>query len=110
VSYEVIPLRPFAKQLKRLARKFPSLKDEMAELAGRLAVEPAVGTALGRNCYKIRISISSKGGGKSGGGRVITCVRVLHNRVYLLSIFDKSEKDTLSDKEITELLALIGPE
>lgn len=110
MSYEVIPLRPFAKQLKRLAHKFPSLKEEMAELAGRLAVEPANGTTLGRNCYKIRIAIASKGGGKSGGGRVITCVRVLHNRVYLLAIFDKSEKDTLSDKEITALLAMIKPE
>ena len=106
MSYEVIPLQPFAKQLKRLARKFPSL----AELAERLTKEPAMGTALGRNCYKIRLSIASKGGGKSGGGRVITCVRVVRERVYLLSIFDKSEKDTLTDKEITQLLKLIGSE
>ncbi|MFZ1618225.1 MAG: type II toxin-antitoxin system RelE/ParE family toxin [Flavobacteriales bacterium] len=66
-----------------------------------------MGTSIGNGCYKIRLSIASKGGGKSGGSRVITHVRVTSERVYLLSIHDKSEKDTLTDKEIKGLLALL---
>lgn len=53
------------------------------------------------------MSIASKGGGKSGGGRVITHVRVTSERVYLLSIYDKSEKDTLTDKQLKALMALL---
>lgn len=103
----MVPLRPFEKQLKRLIGKFPSLKAELHRLAEQLAEDPAIGIALGNGSYKIRIAIASKGKGKSGGARVITHVRVVSSRVYLLSIFDKSEKDTLSERELRELLALI---
>ena len=50
------------------------------------------------------MSIASKGKGKSGGARVITCFKIANKTVYLLTIFDKSEKENLSDKEIKELL------
>lgn len=107
MSYNVVPLKPFEKQLKRLVKKYPSLRNEIMLMAERLADEPAFGTPIGQDSYKIRLSIASKGAGKSGGGRVITHVRVFSSRVYLLSIYDKSEKDTLSAKELKELLALI---
>ncbi|MFT3884823.1 MAG: hypothetical protein QM724_05150 [Flavobacteriales bacterium] len=76
MSFEVIPLRPFEKQLKRLVKKYPSLKAEIAALTGRLEKDPQQGTSLGRKCYKIRLAITSKGSGKSGGARVVTHVRV----------------------------------
>ena len=56
----------------------------------------------------MRIAIASKGKGMSGGGQVITHVRVVSHRVYLITIYHKSEKDTLSDKELEELLSLIA--
>lgn len=33
-----------------------------------------MGIPLGKNCYKIRLKISSKNSGKSGGARIITHV------------------------------------
>ncbi len=110
MSFEVVPLRPFERQLKRSVRKFPSLKNEVIHLVGLLETEPKQGTSIGQDCWKIRLSIASKGGGKSGGSRVITHVRVTSGRVYLLSIYDKSEQDTLTDKELKGLLALIPKE
>lgn len=110
MSFEVIPLRPFEKQLKRLVRKFPSLKQEISALVLELEAGPMKGTAIGNSCFKIRLSIASKGGGKSGGSRVITHVRVTNERVFLMSIYDKSEKDTLTDKEIKALLAMVPSE
>lgn len=68
---------------------------------------PNQGVSLGNDCYKIRMSIGSKGKGKSGGARVITCVKIIHNTVYLLTIFDKSESENIPDKELKELLKFI---
>jgi hypothetical protein len=62
---------------------------------------------IGRGCYKIRLSIASKSKGKSGGGRVITHVQVSKNTVYLLSIYDKSEMESITPSDLSELLNLI---
>lgn len=72
-----------------------------------LEQEPEQGTNLGNNCYKIRIAIASKGKGKSGGARVITNFVIDEATVYLISIYDKSEKENLTDKELDELLKYV---
>lgn len=69
-----------------------------------LEENPIQGTSLGKNCYKIRLSISSKSKGKSGGARIITNLVIADETVYLLSIYDKSDKDNLTAKELEELL------
>lgn len=83
------------------------MKSEFSELLDSLAQEPEQGTNLGNNCYKIRIAIASKGKGKSGGARVITNFVITENTVFLISIYDKSEKDNLTDKELIELLKYV---
>ncbi len=54
------------------------------------------------------MAITSKGQGKSGGSPVITYVQVLDQEAYLLTIYDKSVKKTISEKEMDELLKLAG--
>lgn len=107
MSYNVLTIPPFDRQLKRLAKKYPSLKNEFAKLLESLERMPEQGTSLGNNCYKIRISIASKGKGKSGGARVITNFVISEETVFLLSIFDKSEKENLTDRELLELLKYV---
>ncbi|HMQ77244.1 MAG TPA: type II toxin-antitoxin system RelE/ParE family toxin [Flavobacteriales bacterium] len=107
MSFDVIPIPEFVKELKGLAKKYRSLRSELAELGNALAEEPHMGTPLGRDCYKIRLAIKSKGAGKSGGARVITCVVAVREEVYLLAIYDKSEQATLTDKRLKELLKQI---
>lgn len=63
---------------------------------------------MANSCYKIRVAIKSKGKGKSGGARVITHVQVVENNVFLLAIYDKSEQEDISDKEIGYLLSFIN--
>lgn len=94
----------FEKQFKRLARKYPSLIDELEILDVALLENPFLGTPLGRGCHKIRVPIASKGSGKSGGARVITCVRVVKEEIHLLTIYDKSEQESISDKDLKALL------
>lgn len=104
MSYEILTIPPFDKQLKRFAKKYPSVKTEFSELLKSLEENPERGTPLGKNCYKIRLAIKSKGKGKSGGARVITNFVVANEVVYLLAIYDKSDKETLSDEELQKLL------
>ena len=74
MNFSVIPSDKFKKEAKRLVKKFPSLKHELADLDTTLTNEPKAGTPLGNNTYKIRLSVKSKGKGKSGGARVVTYV------------------------------------
>lgn len=104
MSFNIIQLPVFENQLKRLLKKYPSVKNDVKELAGSLKLNPQQGVSIGRGCYKIRIRITSKGKGKSGGGRVITNVLVNHTTVVLLSIYDKSEKQNISDSELKKLI------
>ena len=108
MNFDVLTILPFEKELKKLVKKYPSLKDELSELVQSLQSNPIQGTPLGRDCYKIRIAIKSKNQGKSGGARVITCVKVIDKRVYLLSIYDKSDFDSISDKELLNLVSQIS--
>jgi mRNA-degrading endonuclease RelE of RelBE toxin-antitoxin system len=107
MSYNVVTIPPFDRQLKRLVKKFPSLKVEYAKLIVSLELEPTQGKAMTNSCYKIRVAIKSKGKGKSGGARVITYFQVIENNVFLLAIYDKSEQNDISDKEIEYLLSFI---
>jgi len=104
MSYNIIAVPTFRKELKKLAKKYPSLKSDLAYLFEKLEENPKQGTSLGKNCYKIRLAISTKGKGKSGGARIITNFVITDNTVYLLSIYDKSNKENLTDKELNELL------
>lgn len=62
----------FKRNLKRLAKKFRTLPNEINQLLDELEAEPNKGTDLGAGFYKIRLASDSKGGGKSGVFRVIT--------------------------------------
>lgn len=105
MSFKSYLIRPFEKQFKRLVKKYPSLKNEIALLIDSLEKNPYLGTPLGNSCYKIRLAIASKSKGKSGGSRIITYVHIAEESVYLLTIYDKSEKADISDRELKELLA-----
>ena len=90
-----------------MLKKYKSLTADLANLGQTLTDTPEFGTALGQNCYKIRMAIKSKGKGKSGGSRVITYVHISGETIYLLSIYDKSEKDNLDEGELAELLDVL---
>jgi mRNA-degrading endonuclease RelE of RelBE toxin-antitoxin system len=107
MSYKVQSIAVFEKQTKRLIKKYPSLKNELLEMVQGLKENPLQGTAIGKSCYKIRVPIASKGKGKSGGARVITNFVVTDQTVYLLSIYDKADKESLTNKELEELLTYI---
>ena len=108
MKYRVIPVDRFKKEAARLIKKYPSLKNELLRLNDELSEKPNTGKPIGNGAYKIRISIKSKGKGKRGGARVITYVLVENQEVYLLTIFDKSEYDTIDDRTLKQILRSIA--
>ena len=107
MNCNVYTVAPFERQAKRLSKKYPSLKTDLVDLITKLESQPTLGIGLGNNCSKIRFAITSKGKGKSGGARVITYYLISKNSVYLLSIYDKSQYETISDSVLKDLLKLI---
>lgn len=104
MSFEISTLPNFDRELKKLSKKYPSIKADLLELAMSLVTDPFQGDGLGKDCYKVRMAITSKSSGKSGGARVITCVKVINERIILLSIYDKSERADISDSLLLQLL------
>lgn len=101
---EVVLTDFFKRRFKELKKRHRSLDADVLALVDALEKQPVQGTPIGKDCYKIRLAISSKGTGKSGGGRVITYVRLLQGKVYMLTIYDKTDRDSLTTKELLELL------
>ena len=104
MPYKIELSENFKKEAKKLIKKFPSLKLELTKLFAQLEDTPNMGTPIGNNVYKIRLSIASKNKGKSGGARVMSFVQVIDTTVLLFSIYNKGDKNSISDKEIKELL------
>ncbi len=104
MSFEILRTDTFSKHLKVLGKKYPSIKKDYLLLIDLLMENPLLGKPLGKDCYKIRMKISSKNTGKSGGARVITYVKVINKRITLLDIYDKVDKDSISEKELSALI------
>lgn len=107
MSFDVRTTRPFEKAAKALAKRHRSLKEDLGNLISVLERDPFKGTELSPGIRKIRMGITSKGRGKSGGARVITLTVVKaerEGRVYLLDIYDKSDYSSVEVKVIKKLV------
>ncbi|GGH82105.1 mRNA-degrading endonuclease RelE of RelBE toxin-antitoxin system [Filimonas zeae] len=107
MNYSVETIPSFDKQLKKLVKKYPSLKQEFSALLDELEENPLSIKSidpLGHDCYKVRLAIASKNTGKSGGARIVYFVQVINERVVLLSIFDKADQATVKPKQLLDLL------
>ena len=73
-----------------------------------LKQKPFQGSSLGRGIRKVRFGVADKGGGKSGGMRVITfTVNKIDDEnieITLLYIYDKGEMGNVSDEFLSYLL------
>ena len=82
MKYNILYSSYFEKEFKKLVKKHKSLKSDIVLLLDSLQENPTQGISLGKHCYKIRLAISSKGKGKSGGARVITNIKVEDYNIF----------------------------
>ena len=110
MNVDVILTPNFEREAKKLIKKYRSLKQELLEFSEELKTQPRLGTQIKENVYKIRLAVRSKGKGKSGGMRIVTYVeaelvqKAEQTDVYLLSIYDKSSRENISDQIIEQII------
>lgn len=108
MNYNIVVLPIFASKLKKLAKKYNNIKVDLQGLTQELKNNPKSGIPLSNNCYKIRVANSSIPTGKSGGFRVVYYSLDANENIYLMSIYSKTQKDTISENELIELLKING--
>src|SRR5882757_3950166 len=104
MSYSVKAGPDFDREVKKIVKKHKGIKADIAKLIDELEVNPTKGTNLGQSVFKIRLPISGTNKGKSGGARVITCVVLVKEIVYLSDIYLKSEYDTVDADTVIQRL------
>lgn len=93
----------FLKEAKQLSKKFKLLKSDLKQAVDEIETKNDLGVYLGFNLFKKRVKNSSIPTGKSGGFRVII-YKQIENKIVLISIYSKTEKENLSDEELSNLL------
>jgi mRNA-degrading endonuclease RelE of RelBE toxin-antitoxin system len=104
-------LDEFARGAKALRKKYPSFEKDYDAFLDELEKNPFAGESLGQHTYKHRMSIASKGKGKSGGARVITYnvqqTGTEEILITLMTIYDKSDIENVSDAYLKSLVQQI---
>lgn len=89
---------------KRLKKRHKSLQQDFERLLVSLLDNPIQGVEIEDNVRKIRLAITSKGRGKSGGARVIIRVRLIADELQLLYIYDKADYENVSDAFLRDVM------
>ncbi len=102
---KIEPTKLFEQQVKRLTKKYPSLAREIPAALIPLTNNQLEGfDAMPKGFYKIRVPIASKGVGKRSGARIIAHVRIIEDKAFLVSIYDKADYDNVSDDILKEFM------
>lgn len=104
MSYSIETIPSFDKDVKKLKKRFPNIKNDLKELILELQDKPALGMHLAEGFYKIRLKNSSVPRGKSGGFCVITYF-IENETLYLVSMYSKSDTDTILIDKIREIIS-----
>ena len=101
----------FAKEAKRLAKKYPSFKQDYKDFLVSIKNNPLQGDEITKNIRKIRMAIKAKGKGKSGGARVITfniLTDMENGQVVFLLLYDKDDASTVKVNVVKQLVRDMG--
>jgi hypothetical protein len=101
---EIVTTKSFITESKKLSKKHKSFEEDLKEIISQLEVNPLNGIHIGSNFYKIRMQIKSKNKGKSGGARIITLVKLVENKLTLVTIYDKANISNISISKLIEKL------
>lgn len=107
MNYKISTSTYFDVAAKRLAKKYPSFKDDLIAFRKELLDNPLQGDELTPGIRKIRMAIKSKGKGKSGGARIITynlLAKEMDGEIVLLLIYDKSDASSVKVDVLKQII------
>jgi len=93
----------FDKQSKQLSKKFNLLKSDLEDFINNFENYHATATNIKTNFFKVRLSNSNKNKGKSAGYRIYYYLKI-DDTVYLLTIYDKSQIQSINENILNELI------
>jgi len=111
VKYDIIATPFFQKHIKKLEKHYHSIRRDYDIFLSESKANPQMGIDLGDGVHKIRMRISDKNKGKTGGARVITFTVIVaaeESCLYLVCIYDKSECENMTTDEIRIILRESG--
>ena len=111
MSFEIQTTSYFDTEAKRLAKRHRSFIDDLEDFQKNLLKNPYQGTELSPGIRKIRLTIDSKGRGKSGGARVITFTYLVDEKdgvVILLLLYDKTDASSIKINIVRKIIKDLG--
>lgn len=111
MSFEIQTTSYFDTEAKRLAKRHRSFIDDLQDFQEELLKNPYQGTELSPGIRKIRLTIDSKGRGKSGGARVITFTYLVDEKdgvVILLLLYDKADASSIKMNVVRKIIKDLG--
>jgi mRNA-degrading endonuclease RelE of RelBE toxin-antitoxin system len=111
MSFEILTTSYFDLEAKRLAKRHRSFIEDLQDFQEELLKNPYQGTELSPGIRKIRLSIDSKGRGKSGGARVITFTYLVDEKdgvVILLLLYDKADASSIKMNVVRKIIKDLG--
>ena len=104
VGVDIEETETFTRAVKKLQKRFKSIEDNCDKFLDNIQCTDDLGIHIGNGIYKVRISNSNKQSGKSSGYRLISYLKLIDKKLYLMYIYDKSDLDNISEKEIDTLV------
>lgn len=111
MNFEIIPTPDFERSFKKLRKRYKTLREDFEEFEKSILNNPYQGVELSPGIRKIRMAITSKGKGKSGGARIITYTMVVSSEsgeIYLIDIYDKEDFSTVDKDIIKHIIKELG--
>ena len=113
MKYQVMITPRFEKDIKAYKKRFPKIDEDMDEVINQLEKGNFLGDQINEvhlpndeGVYKVRVANTSARQGKSGGFRLVYYVVKNQWEIYLLTIYSKTDKSNISDKEIIKIIKL----
>lgn len=101
---EIEETETFSRAIKKLRKRFKNIDSDCDVFLQNIQVVNDLGTHLGSGVYKARIGNSDKRSGKSSGYRMISYLKLIDNKLYLMYIYDKSDFENVSENDIDDLV------
>lgn len=108
-AFSVFESSAYQHSKKQLKKRFRLIDSDVTKFLHSLESVDDLGISLGDGIYKGRIANSDKNKGESAGYRLITLLQVIESNIYLIYIYDKSDLENISEKELDEMIRrLVG--